>query len=113
MARPKLAPDKLRSERVVTYVTRADYLRGIDNAERAGLSLAEYAREQFVSGRVVIKEYQQLDFTVVDQLRRLGVNLNQLTHLAHIEKRQPTALPRLLEHIERFLAEHVDEPTGS
>ena len=110
MARPKLAPDKRLSERVSLNLSRSEYLRGIERAERAGLTLTEYARKQFVSGRVVVKQYRQLDHAVIDQIRRIGINLNQLTHLAHIKKHAPASLPRLLHRIEKFLIEQFDEP---
>ena len=110
MARPKLAPDKRLSERVSLNLSRSELLRGVEHADRAGMSLAEYARKQFVSGRVVVKEYRQLDHTIIDQIRRIGVNLNQLMPIAHRDKKLPPALPKILRLIEKFLSEQIDEP---
>ena len=110
MARPKLAPDKRLSERVGINLTQSELLRGADRADRAGLTLAEYARKQFVSGRVVVKQYRQLDHAIIDQIRRIGVNLNQLMPIAHRDKKLPPTLPRLINLIEQFLTEQIDEP---
>ena len=109
MARPRLSPDKRLSERVVTYITPSELLRGLDRADAAGLSHAAYAREKYVHGRVVVKQYRQLDHSIVDQVRRIGVNLNQLTHLAHIKKSLPSALSRACREVEQFLIEHINE----
>ena len=53
------------------------------------MSLTDYARQQLLRGRVVVHKTRQLDHAVFDQLRRIGVNLNQLTYLAQRHKELP------------------------
>ena len=109
MARPRKSTDERLSERIHFDVCRSDFLRAAQHAEKAGMTLTAYARQQFLSGRVVVKQTRQLDHATFDQLRRLGVNLNQLTRLAHIDEELPPELPDLCALIERFLMENVDD----
>ena len=110
MARPLKSEDERLSERIRFNVCRSDFLRAAQAAEKAGMTRAAYARQQFLSGRVIVKKTLQLDHATFDQLRRIGVNLNQLTRLAHRDEKLPPALSELCALIERFLMENIDGP---
>ena len=74
----------------------------------AGLgSASEYVRQQALHGQIVIRQSQSLDPAVFDQLRRLGVNLNQLARLANIEGEISPKLDRLCSDIEAFLMKEI------
>lgn len=83
MARPKKTPDERRDLRVAFRLTASDALAIEARAKAAGVSVSQYARDMSLNGRVAIVERPGLDFDTLDQLRRIGVNLNQLTREYH------------------------------
>ena len=102
--------DERLTERIVFTICRSDFLRAAQDAEKAGMTRTAYARQQFLSGRVVVVQSHQLDHATFDQLRRIGVNLNQLTRLANQNEELPPGLSELCALIQRFLMENIDGP---
>ena len=80
MARPPKGPDDQRSEIVRCRMRPAEYLRIRQAAQRANLSLTDYARSMLLTGEVTIRQMRSLDPAAFDQLRRIGINLNQAVH---------------------------------
>lgn len=107
MARPKKDPDELRTETLAFRLTPAERVRIEQAAAQAGLGPSAYARMQALKGRVVVPEHRTLHPDLFDELRRIGVNLNQLTRLAHIREEPPPDLPRLCTALDRFLAQEL------
>lgn len=62
-----------------------------------------FVRAQALKGRVVIQQGRTLDHAVFDALRRIGLNLNQLTRIAHKTRELPPGLSRLCIAIEQLL----------
>ena len=110
MARPRKPTDERLTERIEFTLRRSDFLRAAQDAEKAGMTRTAYARQQFLSGRVVVVQSHQLDYATFDQLRRIGVNLNQLTRLANQNEELPPGLSELCALIQRFLMENIDGP---
>lgn len=110
MARPRKSIDERLTERIEFAVCRSDFLRAAQDAEKAGMTRTAYARLKFLTGRVVVRQTRKLDHATYDQLRRIGVNLNQLTRLAHRDEKLPPALSELCALIQRFLMENIDGP---
>ncbi len=111
MARPRKAQAERLTESIHFRVLPSDFLRVAKAAENAGISLTDYARRQLLTGRVIVHQTRKLDHAAYDQLRRIGVNLNQLTRLAHTRDiMPPPGLTEICALIERFLMEHVDGP---
>ena len=108
MARPKKLQEERLTERIKFDVRRSDFLHASQNAEKAGMSLTAYSRQQFLKGRVVIKKTRHLDYAAYDQLRRIGVNLNQIARKFHMTGKTPKELSRVCVRIEKFLMEHID-----
>ena len=50
----------------------------LTKAQSLGLSLSEYIRQMALNGKVVIKQ-SKYDVDLIDQIRRIGINLNQQT----------------------------------
>jgi hypothetical protein len=108
MPRPKKDTEERRSEALAFRLTPAERLRVEQAAIEAGLSASEYARELTLKGRVVMEQRIALDPAVFDQLRRIGVNLNQLARVVNQSKRAPPELARACAAVENFLVRELD-----
>ncbi len=109
MARPKKSKEERLTERVKFDLTRTDYAEALRSAEAAGMTLTAYARQQFLAGRVIIKQTRELDHAVYDQFRRLGILLNQLTKTSNITGKISPEIVQLSKRIERFLIQNIDD----
>ena len=107
MARPRKPAHDLRSETVKFTVKPSEYLRIQQAAAAAGESLSDYARSMILKGRVVVQQTRAVDHALFDQVRRIGVNLNQavrkLNATFHTTGRLPPELVRAAATIERLL----------
>ena len=114
MARPKKATEEARNVFIGVRL-RADELAEIDaRAERAGMNRSDYVREMALKGRVKVEQNRRLDPATVMELKRIGVNLNQLVRKTHIRDELPPGLPDLCEQIEAVVMEAVmDGPEDS
>lgn len=112
MARPKKQPAERRTVSLSCRVTPAERLRIDTAAMHAGLTTSEYIRRLALRGRVVVKEQRALDHAAFDQLRRLGVNLNQLTRLAHQTGNIPPELRRAATAVEQAVVRALDQEPG-
>ena len=108
MPRPRKDPDDRRSETLAIRLTQAERLRVEQAAQKAGLSASEYGRMHVLAGRVVVRQNRTLDHAVFDELRRIGVNLNQLTRLAHQRQLCPAGLQEVFAALERILAREFE-----
>lgn len=107
MVRPTKDTAERRTETLAFRLTPAERLQIEETAHTAGMSASAYARIQSLSGKVVVQQSRTLDPEAFDQLRRIGVNLNQLTRLAHGKQEIPPGLSRLCEQIEQLLAREL------
>jgi Bacterial mobilisation protein (MobC) len=63
-----------------------------------------YVRSMALTGQVIVQQSVLPDYALVEQWRRVGVNLNQLTHLANAGKDLPRdELVRVLAQVEALL----------
>jgi hypothetical protein len=90
-------------------VTPAEYVRIQQNAAAAGESVSDYTRKMVLKGRVVIEQTRSLDHAAYDQVRRLGVNLNQAVHKLHATGRIPPELLSSAATIDRLLGKLLDD----
>ena len=110
MARPKKIAEERLTERVKFDLTASDYAKALQSAKDAGMSLTAYARQQFLKGKLVIHEKRKLDHETFDQLRRIGVNLNQLTRAVNQTGNIPdTRLSNICLRLEDFLLKNIDD----
>ena len=110
MARPRKPPGELKTDTLAFRLSPAERLQIEHAASGAGITASEYARMQTLSGRVVVRPSHTLDHAAFDQLRRIGVNLNQLTRLAHQRESIPAGLPEILAAIEQLLVSELSGP---
>lgn len=101
--RPRKAPDELRDARLpAARVTAAELAYVEELADRAGLPVSEYVRRRALGGRVVARE-AATDARALDELNRIGVNLNQLTHAANMGRTLEGKLADTLDQLQRQL----------
>lgn len=110
MARPRKDINELRTE-VVRFLVRPGELAAIHEAAvRAGFpSLSAYARSLVIDGRVIVRQSRALDFETYDQLRRIGINLNQAVAKLNATGKTSPQLDRAAQAVERFIAEHLGD----
>ncbi len=109
MSRPKKSADKRLTKRVKFDLTSFDYSKSLQSAKAAGMSLTAYSRQLHLSGNVVIKQTPKLDSATYDQLRRLGILLNQLTKTANATGKISPEIVRLSERIDRLIKRNIDD----
>jgi hypothetical protein len=86
----------------------AEYLRVRQTAERARLSVSDYARTMLLTGQVTIRQVQSLDADAIDQLRRIGINLNQAVHKLHATGKIPPELASAAAVVEEYILGMID-----
>jgi hypothetical protein len=108
MARPSKGRDDQLSEMLRCRLRPAEYLRIRRAAQAANLTLSDYVRRMLLSGHVVVRQTRDLDPGVFDQLRRIGVNLNQAVHKLHATGQIPPELARAAAVVEAFILGMID-----
>jgi hypothetical protein len=100
--------DARRTRRLIVRVSDEEQTRIRDGARKAGLRVSEYVRRMAIDGEVVVRRDSAYGMSMASQLRRIGVNLNQLTRLAHIEGELPPELAQLCGRVEGILDKIVE-----
>ena len=109
MARPrKTAAEKL-SRRLPSPRCTAQELATIQaKAAQAGLTPTEYLRRAALDGTIIVRQ-ARTDFATADQLRRIGVNLNQLMPALHKTGQMTDDLRRMAAKLETALDLILDD----
>lgn len=98
--RPRKTPVSLRDQWLRARV-RPDELHRIEQMARdAGKSLSDYVRDAVLTARIVIKRYRRVEPIVLNELSRIGNNLNQIARICNT-----TGESRRAQHIEDYLDE--------
>jgi hypothetical protein len=84
-------------------MTDEDRAAILANARKADLRVSEYVRRAAVNGHIVVTQQSGFSFAVADQLRRIGVNINQQTRVANARGELPAELARLWARLEDML----------
>lgn len=84
MPRPRKDTAERREEQIKLRLTLAELEHLRTQAERAGLSTAEYGRRRIL-GHEVSPRASRADAALVSELNRIGVNVNQLARAAHTD----------------------------
>lgn len=84
--RPKLAPDEGRTARLPDIrVTAAERAHIEAQAAQAGVSVTEFVRAAAL-GRRIVARMADADEQALSALNKIGVNMNQIAHAAHLGK---------------------------
>lgn len=106
MARPIKAETDKRTHVVAFRLTAGERATLLAKAAAAGTALPDFVRLAALAKPVSSRPAADpaiLPFALADQLRRIGVNLNQLTRLSHMGKEHETVLTGLLAEIRVML----------
>jgi hypothetical protein len=98
--RPRKDTRTLRSEWLRARVT-ADELHRVEQLARdAGKTPSDFFRDAVLNGQIVIKQYQQADPYIANQLSRIGNNLNQIALICNTTGNDRRA---------RFIETHIED----
>jgi hypothetical protein len=98
-----------RDKKINLYVSTLEELAIKKRAERAGLNLSDYCRQIVLTGQAQVRLTPQENETL-NQVARLGNNLNQIAHKANADGIRSIALEahRLLQQLSQLLDKPAD-----
>jgi hypothetical protein len=102
MARPKVPSAELRSVNFTIRITKTEQQQLVRLGEICGKAPRTLAREKLFKGRFPHAKMAKLDLNYYLELKKIGVNLNQLTRLAN-GGRLPRELLSLLVKLDNRL----------
>jgi hypothetical protein len=109
MARPKADPTDRRDIRVNLRMSAVEYAAAQERADRSGLPVASFARAAILSRKLPAAAGPAVDFETKHELRRIGVNLNQIAKALNARRE---AMPHSLDRVCRELEAVLDRMTG-
>lgn len=100
---------KKRDKKINLYVTGLEELAIRKRAERAGLNLSDYCRQLVLTGKAEARLTSEENATL-NEIAKLGNNLNQIAHKAHADGMPSIALEarRLLRQLDSLLNKPVE-----
>ena len=106
-------PRKKYSEKLTAVLppircTKAEKESIKEKAKAAQLSMSEYVRQKAISGKV-IKVDSELNLEMVEQLRRIGINLNQQTRRLNTTGNMPLQLSSVWDRLEIALDKLIEK----
>jgi len=78
MGRPQLAKETKRSKRLIFRLTESELQQLLQLAEICGKSPSEFIRKKLFTGRFPQAKTAKLDLQTYTELKKIGVNINQL-----------------------------------
>jgi hypothetical protein len=78
----------------------------VSRSKQAGMSMSEYLRHMALRGKINIRE-SQIDFEAVQQLRKIGINLNQATKKFNSTGNAPAELKTLWQKLDVLLTHFI------
>ena len=103
MARPRKAETEKRTYRLIVRLTDEERSAIRANAQKAGLGVSEYIRRVAVDGHAVRVRESAYGVALASQLRHVGINLNQLMPIAHVNGEIPPELASVCRKLEAVL----------
>jgi len=106
MARPKVSKADKRSVKFSFRLTEAEQQKLFQLAETLGLAPGRIVRDKVFKGRFPEPKMAKIDVNTYAQLKKIGVNLNQvvkLIHLGHFPKEFLGLLMKLLQQEETII----------
>lgn len=109
MARPKKKPNEKLTHRLPHIRCTEFERKEIDErAKELGMSVSDYIRKMALTGSIIVQQ-TSVDFELVNQLKRIGVNLNQIVHIANIRQQVPRRLVAIYDELEGVLDRVIEK----
>jgi len=108
MARPKKSPADLRTGHIAFCVSPAEQTRILSLASKANLTKAEFVRASALGKSLVVHESTAPDFLTRNELRRIGVNLNQIARAVNEGFTPPAKLNDLIDKLDHLFDQWID-----
>lgn len=113
MPRPRKQAEQKRSRVIAFRVTDDEYAAVENKARKAEIDIGDFARHAVLRKRVTKQQTAApANFEAVDQLRRLGVNFNQIARALNSGGGVPSSFQRLCERVEALLGTLFAEYLG-
>lgn len=110
MARPRKDRHQQRTETIRCRLRPSEKFRLQKAAKASGVSLSDFIRGVLVDGRLkVTQEVRTFDADLYDELRRIGVNLNQAVHRFHSTGDAPPQLLKAAAAVEKVVMDLIEE----
>lgn len=101
--RNKLPADQRRSEMEVCRLTTSEKKTLRENANKAGLSVSDYLRRRALGHRIE-QVKAQADASLISELNKIGVNVNQLARATHRNSDMQIYYKEIGAELQRVLA---------
>ena len=113
MGRPAKSPEDRHTESVRVPLRPADFARLQSFADQASTSLTDFVRASALGHEFTVIQSDAPDPEILDQLRRIGVNLNQIAKRMNEYKSVSTSdVETSLRDLQTLLARWMfDDPT--
>lgn len=98
-----------RRKRLVVRMNDEEQAKIRENAKAAGLPQSEFVRRTAIDGRVIVRQQSAYGMSLVHQLRHIGINLNQLMPIAHVNGEVPPGLTAIIGKIEKLLDRIIEK----
>ena len=106
MARPRKSPEDRHTETVRVPLRPADFQRLQEKADKAETTVTDFVRASALGQKFTVIQSDNPDPETVDQLRRIGVNLNQIAKALNAQKTvPPSVLASACEDLKTVLAQ--------
>lgn len=115
MARPRKQTADLRTEAIRFYAKPSEKLRIQHAAAARGLTVSDYARLRVLKAAdpaPAAPAFPPVSKEIINEIRRIGANINQAVRRFHQTDRVPPELPKAAATIERILRKYIEAPHG-
>lgn len=114
MARPKIDPAKKRTEGVRIPLSPVELAKLNAKADEAKTNVTAFVRASALGKSIKVEKSTAPDFITRDELRRIGVNLNQIAKAMNAQKSvAPDALNSALQKLDQLFDEWLNHDTKS
>jgi hypothetical protein len=101
--------EQKRDQQITVLLTKLEKLAIKKRAEKAGLNLSDYGRQMVLTGKAQVRLTPE-ENEVLNQVAKLGNNLNQIAHKANADGIRSIAFEasRLLQQLNQLLNKPTD-----
>ncbi len=99
-----------RNQQITVCLTKLEKLAIQKRAQQAGLNLSDYGRQMVLTGKAQVRLSAEENATL-NQVAKLGNNLNQIAHKANADGIRSIALEA--QRLLKLLGHLLDKPTAS